>query len=269
MQKNIIAILCAGALFAGCAKNKLEENKYWDPQTGNANIRFIHAYNSLTPSVSTPAAGPVVDFFANGVKVSGIFSNTGTVTAIGYGGVFPIFSNGQYASVAPGDVAIKAALYRAAGSTALPTDVITDGKFSLEAGNYYSAFLVDTMPLPAPANVNIAVVKDDVARAKTGFYKMRFAHMIPTTDTLEIVSKNSNTVLLSNITYKTVSNFIELPLNIKNDTIQLRKKGTTVVLTDQKPFFPATEKVYTFYCRGIYTATAGTRARVLTFYTNR
>jgi hypothetical protein len=98
---------------------------------------------------------------------------------------------------------------------------------------------------------------------------MRFAHMIPTADTLEIVSKNTNTVLISNVTYKTVSNFIELPLNTRNDTIQLRKKGTTAVLTDQRPFFPATEKVYTFFCRGLYGTTTGTRARVLTFYINR
>jgi hypothetical protein len=93
--------------------------------------------------------------------------------------------------------------------------------------------------------------------------------MIPTADTLEIVSKNSNTVLATNVTYKTVSNFIELPLNTRNDTIQLRKKGTTTVLTDQKPFFPATERVYTFVCRGVYTATSGTRARTLTSYTNQ
>jgi hypothetical protein len=267
MQKNIIAILCAAALVAGCTKNKLTENNYWSIQPGNANIKFIHAYTSLYPSVATPVAGPVVDYFVNGERVSGTSSTTGIAAAISYGAVFPVVS-GQYASVATGDVAIKAALYRATG-TALPTDVIADGKFNLEGGKFYSAFLVDTMPLPAPANVNIAIVKDEVSRAQPGFFKMRFAHMMPTVDTMEIVSKNSNTVLISNVTYKTASNFIELPLNTKNDTIQLRRKGTTVVLTDQKPFFPTSERVYTFYCRGIYTVTTGTRARTLTSYTNQ
>jgi Domain of unknown function (DUF4397) len=267
MQRNIIAILCAAALFAGCAKNKLEENKYWNIQPGNANIKFIHSYTSLFPSVATPATGPVVDYFVNGERVSGTSSTVGVATAISYGAVFPTVS-GQYASVATGDVSIKAALYRATG-TALPTDVIFDGKFKLDGGKYYSAFLVDTMPAPAPANVNIAIVNDDVSRAKSGFFKMRFAHMIPTLDTLEIVSKNSNAVLIGNVTYKTASGFIELPLLTKNDTIQLRKKGTTAVLTEQRPFFPSSERVYTFFCRGLYGTTSGTRARTLTNYINQ
>jgi hypothetical protein len=268
MQKNIIAILCTGVLFAGCAKNKLEENKNWSTQPGNANIKFIHAYTSLTPSTALPASGPVVDFFVNAEKVSGISSTTGTVAAIAYGGVFPLPS-GQYASVAPGDVSIKAAVYRAPGSTALPTDIITDGRFSLAAGKYYSAFLVDTMPSPAPANVNIAIVNDDVSRAKSGFFKMRFAHMIPTLDTLEIVQKTGLRLLVTDVTYKKVSDFIELPVFSTSDSIYLRKKGSTTVLTGSSPFFPGSEKVYTFYCRGIYTTTAGTRARVLTSYTNQ
>jgi hypothetical protein len=258
MQKNIIAILCAGALFAGCAKNKLEENKNWSTQPGNTNIKFINAFAGLNPSAASPGTGPSVDVFVNGAKIS--------AAPVAYSGLFPAPS-GQYASVVPGATALKAVINRTTG--ALPTDVIVDGSFNLVAGNYYSAFLVDTVPLTAPANANIAIVQDDPTRAKSGFFKMRFAHMIPTVDTLELVSKNSNTVLITNVTYKTVSNFIELPLNTRNDTIQLRKKGTTVVLTDQKPFFPATERVYTFFCRGVYSATTGTRPRTLTSYTNQ
>jgi Domain of unknown function (DUF4397) len=268
MQKNIIAILCAATLVSGCAKNKLKDNYYWSAKPGNANIRFIHAYNSLTPSSSVPAAGPVVDFFVNGEKISGIGSTSGTVAAIGYGGVFPLPA-GQYASVLPGDVPIKAAVYRAPGSTPQPTDVIVNANFRLDAGKFYSAFLVDTMPAPAPANVNIAVVQDDVTRANTGFFKMRFAHMIPTLDTLEIVQKTGLRLLVTDMTYKKVSPFIELPLFSTSDSIYLRKKGSTAILTGSAAFLPGSERVYTFYCRGIYTTTSGTRARALTFYTNQ
>jgi Domain of unknown function (DUF4397) len=268
MQKNIIAILCTATLLAGCAKNKLKDNYYWTTQPGNANIRFIHAYTSLTPSAAVPAAGPVVDFFVNNEKISGIGSTTGTVAAIAYGGVFPLPA-GQYASVVPGEVPIKAAVYRAPGSTPQATDVIANGKFNLEAGKFYSAFLVDTMPSPAPANVNIAIVQDDITKAKSGSFKIRFAHMIPTLDTLEIVQKTGLRLLVTDITYKKVSNFIELPLFSSSDSIYLRRKGSTAVLTGSGAFLPGSERVYTFLCRGLYGTTSGTRARTLTFYTNQ
>jgi hypothetical protein len=266
MIKNIIASFIMILVLAGCKKNLLEKNEYWEPQPGNAYVKFIHAYNSLFPSVAAPANGPIVDFSANGSKVSGV---NATGAGVGYAAVFPL-SSGQYVSVTPGSVALKAALTRAAGTAPLPTDVVADGSFSLTAGKYYSAFLVDTMPFPAATTPNIALIADDgLERAKPGFFKMRFAHMIPTIDTLEIVSKNSQTVLASNITYKKASPFIEMALLTRNDTIQLRKKGTTAVLAENRPFFPATERAYTFWCRGIYTATSGTRARTLSVYTNQ
>jgi Domain of unknown function (DUF4397) len=258
MQIKIVAAFCITAIAAGCAKNRLEENRYWSAQPDNANVKFINAFAGLNPSAASPGTGPSVDVFINNAKIS--------AAPVAYTGLFPAVS-GQYASITPGAVALKAVINRSTG--ALPTDVIVNGSFNMVGGTYYSAFLVDTVPLPAPANANIAIVQDDATRAKPGFFKMRFAHMMPTVDTMEIVSKNNNAVLITDITYKTASAFIELPLYTKNDTIQLRRKGTTVVLTDQKPFFPTSERLYTFYCRGVYTATGGTRPRALSVYTNQ
>lgn len=263
MIKNIIASFILILLLAGCKKNLLDNNEYWNFEPGNAYVKFVHAYNSSFPSTATPAAGPIVTFSVAGTQVSGVNNN-----GVAYGGVFPT-TGGQYASVLPGSLNIKTALYRAPGSAAQPTDVVSDGSFTLNAGGYYSAFLVDTLPFPAATTPNMVIVPDSADRAKPGYFKMRFAHMIPTVDTLELVSKNTQTVLFSNLNFKKVSSFIEMPLLSKNDTIQLRKKGTTVVLADNKPFFPASEKVYTFFCRGIYTATTGTRARTLSLYSNQ
>ncbi len=258
MRKNIIYLLTSAVLLAGCEKKSpLDQNQYWEFKPGNTNIKFINTFAGLNPSAGTTPNGPSVDLFINNVKI-----NAGVVS---YSGLFPAVS-GQYASLAPGSMAIKAVINRA---TPLATDVLVNGNFSLDAGKYYSAFLVDTVPIQSPANPNIAIIEDDATRAKSGFYKMRFAHMIPTADTLEIVSKNDQKVLITDIVYKKASGFIELPLLSKNDTIQLRKKGTTTVLTDQRPFFPSSERLYTFVCRGVYTATTGTRPRTLTTYINQ
>lgn len=260
MIKNIIPAALLLVAVSGCDKNLLEENKNWASFPNNANVKFINAFTGLNPSAASPVAGPSVDVLINDTKVS--------AAPIGYTALFPAVS-GQYSNIPAGSVNIKAVINRVAPATPQPGDVLVNGNFSLVAGNYYSAFIVDTMPLPAGANPNIAIVQDDATRAQVGSFKMRFAHMIPTTDTLEIYSKNRQSVVITNVTYKTVSPFVELPLQSINDTLQLRKKGTTTVLTEQRPFFPTSERLYTFFCRGLYTVTSGTRARTLTVYTNQ
>jgi Domain of unknown function (DUF4397) len=266
MIKNIIASFILLLVLAGCKKNLLDKNEYWKFEPGNAYVKFIHAYTSSFPSTATPANGPIVTYSIAGTQVSGVNNN-----GVAYAGIFPAAS-GQYASVLPGSLNIKTALYRAAGAAALPTDVVADGSFTLNAGGYYSAFLVDSMPFPAATTPNMVIVPDSQARAKPGFFKIRFAHMMPTVDTLEIFSKNTQTVLFGNLNFKKVSPFIEMPLLSRNDTIQLRKKGTTAVLAENRPFFPASERVYTFVSRGIYSIAPNTsipRSRTLAIYTNQ
>lgn len=266
MIKNIIASFILILVLAGCKKNLLDNNEYWNFEPANAYVKFVHAYTSSFPSTATPAAGPIVTYSVAGTKVSGVNNN-----GIAYGAIFPT-TGGQYASVSPGTFGIKTALYRAAGATALPTDVVADGSFTLNAGTYYSAFLVDSIPFPPATTPNMVIISDSVERAKPGYFKMRFAHMMPTVDTLEIVSKNTQAVLFGNLNFRKASSFIEMPLLSKNDTIQLRKRGTTVVLAENRPFFPASERVYTFYCRGIYSIAPNTsipRSRTLAIYTNQ
>jgi hypothetical protein len=266
MIKNIIASFILILVLAGCKKNLLDKNEYWKFEPGNAYVKFIHAYTSAFPSTATPATGPIVTYAVNGSLVSGVNNN-----GVAYAGIFPTAS-GQYASVLPGAMNIKTALYRAVGSAAQPSDVVADGSFTLNAGGYYSAFLVDSIPFPAATTPNMVIVSDNVDRAKPGFFKMRFAHMMPTVDTLEIISKNTQAVLFGDLNFKKASSFIEMPLLTKNDTIQLRKKGTTVVLAENRPFFPASERVYTFVSRGIYSIAPSTtipRSRTLAVYTNQ
>jgi hypothetical protein len=264
MIKNIIASFILLLVLAGCKKNLLDKNEYWKFEPGNAYVKFIHAYTSSFPSMATPANGPIVTYAVNGTLVSGVNGN-----GVAYAGIFPT-SSGQYASVLPGTLNIKTALYRAAGVAAPANEVVSDGSFTLNAGGYYSAFLVDTMPFPAAATPNMVIVADSAQRAKPGFYKIRFAHMIPTTDTLEIISKVNQTVVAGSITFKKATPFVELPIFTRADTMQLRKKGTTAILATQTGnFVPASERVYTFFCRGLYGSTTGTRPRTLASYTNQ
>jgi hypothetical protein len=265
MSKNIIVSAIALVILAGCEKNLLDKNDVWKFEPGNAYVKFIHAYNSLTPSVATAPNGPTVDYWIGDRKVSGV-NQTGA--GLAYNTLFPSLS-GQYVSVSPGTFTIRAVLTRPVGTPSAPTDLVATGSFALNANTYYTAFLVDTMPFPNASSPNWVLVQDNVEKAKSGFFKIRFAHMIPTTDTLEMISKVSQTVIAGNLTFKKVSDFIELPLLTRSDTMQLRRKGATAILATQTGnFLPSNERVYTFWCRGIYTATTGTRPRSIGSYIN-
>jgi hypothetical protein len=265
MIKNSIVSFILILVLAGCKKNLLDKNEVWKFEPGNAYIKFVHAYTSLFPSTAGPANGPTVDYIVNGAKVSAL--NT-TGAGLAYNSLFPVLS-GQYISVVPGSLTISAVLNRPVGTAPQPNDVVANSSFTLDASKYYTAFLVDTMPFPSSTSPNLVLVQDNVEKAKSGFFKIRFAHMIPTTDTLEMISKNSQTVIAGNLTFKKVSDFMEMPLLSRNDTMQLRKKGTTAILATQTgAFFPSNERVYTFWCRGLYGSTTGTRARSIGSYTN-
>lgn len=253
----IITIATTAIAFLSCEKKK-EDVIQITSVSNKASLKFVNVYTALTPSTATTPNGPSVDIFVNGKKIN--------ATAIGYASVFP--APAAYSAVDAGlGVNVKVVLNRTGGSTA--SDTISNKNYNLAAGSFTTIFLVDTLPNPTPLSPIVLPIGESVTSAKFGFYKMRFINMIPSGDTLEVFSKNLNAVVLPGVRYKNATEWVELPVQRKNDTLQLRKVGTTTVLFPLQPFLPTSERVYTIYSRGLITATTGTRPRALTFYTNK
>jgi hypothetical protein len=254
-----ISILSAAAILglSSCDKSDRREIIQETGVTDKAFIKVVHAYTSLTPSSATPAAGPSVDVYVNNAKINNV--------PIGYTAMFPVPA--AYAAVPYGlSVNVKMVINRTGGS--LPSDTIYRSDLNLAAGSYTTLYLVDTFPNPTPYSPIVLPFGESITSAKSNYYKMRFVNLSAGTDTLEVFSKALNTVVMPGTRFKFASDWVELPLLRRNDTLQLRKPGSTTVISSILTWNPSTERVYTVYARGTTTGT-GTRLRNLTSFLNR
>ena len=241
-----------------CNKNNLNDQSntwsYFDPTT--AQVKIINAFTALTPSASTPAAGPSVDVFVNGVKVNGL--------PVAYSAIYPNAA-GTYASVASGLVNIKAIINRTSGNIA--GDTLANGNYQV-GPTTHSIMLVDPLPFPTPLSPNLLLIGESVSQPAYGKFKVRFMNMIAgPADTLDVYSRRLGGNIATGILYKNLSDWRELPVYSTTDTLELRKTGTTTSITNLNSFSGVTPRSYTILARG-NTSVAG-RTRALTFYTSQ
>lgn len=253
-----ISIFSAAAILglSSCDKPDRYETIQETGVTDKAFIKVLNVYTATTPSSATPAAGPSVDVYVNNAKIN--------TTPLAYTNIFPVPP--AYAAVPFGlSVNVKMVMNRTGGS--LPSDTIYRADLNLAAGSYTTLYLVDTLPNPTPYSPIVLPFGESITGAKSNYYKMRFVNLSPGTDTLEIFSKALNTVLLTGTRYKFASDWVELPLLRRNDTLIARKPGTTTTVSQILTWNPSTERVYTVYMRGV-TGSA-TRPRTLSSFLNR
>jgi hypothetical protein len=255
-----LALVAGTILFSAC---KREEYTVVQAQgvNGMAFLKLVNVYTALTPSATSPASGPSVNVFVNGVRIN--------PPGLSYGALFPATAN--YAEVAPAlGSNILVVLNRATGPIA--GDTLINKNFDIAAGSYTSLYIVDTLPNPNPntASPTILPFGETVTAAHVGNFKARFVNMMPSTDTIEVFSKVLNAVIFSGTRFKNASDWVEMPVFLKTDTLQMRKvSAPTVVLGQIIGFQPNSERVVTVYAQGQITATTGTRPRTLTSYFNR
>lgn len=223
-----------------------------------AYVKFINTYAASNPTTVTPAAGPSVNVYVNGVKVN--------AAPLGYGGSFPL--SPSYVGVAPGlAINIKVILNRT-NNTPVAGDTLSNKNYDLGVNSYTTFYIADTTPNPTPFNPYVVPIQELITDAPVGFFRARFVNMIPSNDTLEVFSKRLNAVIFKGQLYKNATPMVELPTFVISDTFQLRKVSAPATILFQTPaFFPTSSRVYTFYCTGNITGTP--RARVLTSFTNR
>lgn len=242
MKKIIFSVLTSTVFLTACVKNDLNQSNVYRAKTADyALVRFVNSYTSLTPTLSTPASGPTVDFYVNNVKMN--------ATALAYTNFYPNTSGGgAFAEVPSGIVNIKAVLNRPTGG-GLPSDTIASGNFRLGPNVSHSIILVDTLPNPTPFNPTLMVVQEAVSMPAYGKFKLRLMNLIATNELYEIYNSTSGAVLTGPISYKNFSEWVELPANGVSQTYQLRVVGSTTAIATTTTAL-TNLRSYTFWARG-------------------
>ena len=240
IKNNAIAalILTAMTVFMACKKNEIA--LLGVTPTG-ARVKFLPACSNC-PSLQMTANGQIIN-----------------PTGIGYGGVFP---TSGYAVLPTGDVSLD--FIRTDSSKSLFST-----KVSLADGKYYSIYVGDTVPTPT-----ISLIEDDIKSFQDTLMRIRFVNVLSgkTKDTLDLVHKNTNTVVGAGIIYGKASDFKFLPATTA-DTFFYRKTGTTVIypLTINSIFTTKrTAQTITFLARGLNNKpSTSTQVAKIDFWLNR
>jgi hypothetical protein len=275
--KATLLLCVVTSIFISCNKTTelLDENIKWVyiDSANSANIKFIQVYAGNGPSLPTASAattGPQVFIYANGVKLNG--------TSIGYGGVWP--TPNVYAGIQPGTTKFEIINGRL-DLTKVPNvpsfiagDTIATFTANLDKGKFYSLYFGDSVLSVLPngtvvPSARITLKEDDLIPPAYQTYKIRVANFLMNPlDTLSLFSARQNREIITDITHKNISNWLQLPLPIITDTLIFRKKGTITAYAPVVGFTPVGERMYTFIGRGKTTGAAG-KTPVGSIITNR
>lgn len=272
---SIALVLAGGIIMAtGCEKDKLDGLVKWEPYdpATSANIRLLHAYAWLSPAVTVTspslASGQHFYFYRDTFKLNG--------NPISYGGNWP--GPSVYSLQPAGSYDFRLVLARQAtvNGVVVPKpnagDTFITKKLTLEAGKYYSAFITDTLP-----NKDLWMIEDKINPVYDTAYYIRLAHLLVNNkDTLNVFSRRENRNIISDITYKTASEFVRLRVPTSADTFEIIRRGpgtNPYTVTGTSPtnrvntFVGTPGRYYTLIARG-NPRVAG-RAAAVGFYTNR
>ncbi|MBC7850128.1 MAG: DUF4397 domain-containing protein [Chitinophagaceae bacterium] len=268
--KSILFICCCGIIAASCTRgNLLDENIQWqqvDPGKA-ANIKLIQNFAGNTPQLPTAAnltTGPQLFLYANGKKVTG--------NAVGYAGIFPATT--VYASIEPGTNIRFDLIMARMNLTVVPNvpafnggDTLATFNQTLEAGKFYSFMVGDTVP-----TIRVTVIEDDLTAPAYQTYKIRLANWVMNPgDTLSLYSRREKKEIIQDVAHKKASDWVQLPLPIISDTLELRKKGSqTIYVTvggTAPTFTPTGMRMYTVVARGKTGVTA--KIPSASIFTNR
>ena len=272
---SITIILFAAAIgVSSCDKgpNLIDENNKFIflDSANSANIKVVQVFAGNTPVLPTAPSllytGPQVFIYANGAKLNGAalgYINGTTYTGAStspsaLGSPWPI--SNVYANIPAGSIKFDIINARMDLSVVpnIPKfstgDTLATFITALDKGKYYTLYIGDTVP-----TIRVTVKEDVFPVPDYQMYKIRLANFIMNdnpTDTLALFSRRQNVEIISDITHKNISNWVQLPLPVILDTLEIRKKGTTAVYIQINSFLPTGLRMYTVVARGKTGVTA-------------
>jgi len=267
LNSILILLVTIGILQLSCNKkdvNLIDENNKWVylDENNSANIKILQVFAGNTPQIPTApnaTTGPQVFIYANGAKLNG--------TALSYGGVWP--TPNVYANIPAGATKFEIINARL-NLNVVPNipgfiagDTLATFTATVDKGKFYSLYIGDSVP-----TLRVTVKEDNFPVPDYQTYKIRVANFLMNPfDTLTLFSARQNAEIITDITHKNVSNWIQLPLPILSDTLIFRKKGTTTAYVQVNGFAPVGLRMYTIIARGKTGVTNKTPAAAI--ITNR
>jgi hypothetical protein len=243
-----ILMFALTALISSCDinKTKLDEQIKWvNPDSlTTADVKLVHAYSSFLPTLPSTSTGPQVYAYANTAKLNG--------NALSYAGAWP--GPITPATVPSGNVTFDFIMNRLANNIPAPAagDTVLRYTTQLDAGKFYTLVLADTFPNPS-----VIKITDDMSLPAYNKYKLRVIDVVANPlDTIDIASKRQNRTIFSNLTYKNVSSFIDLPVSFDYllDSFTITRRGPGYQNTSTTPIFvsfqPISQRIYTLVLRG-------------------
>ncbi|MEA5460662.1 DUF4397 domain-containing protein [Arcicella sp. LKC2W] len=249
-----LALICIG-LFS-CEKTLIEANQQWalaDPNS--ANVKVVNAYTSNVPAGATGVGVTRFYIYQDASKLNG--------TAIASLGTFPVSST--YSSMKTGSTTFNFLLDRRIGNVygnPIKGDTAFSAKMTLEASKYYTIFMIGESP-----KQSLWLVEDKISDPKENYYAVRFANVVVSASNkpIDVFSRRQQKKIATNVAYKGITDFTEIPIASISDTLDVMDAGTTKVLYSLNNFNPTSRRIYTFFTYG----RTGFAPERLTAYINR
>lgn len=254
----MIAGLAALALVA-CNRDYKTNAPYSAPPATSAYIKIIDA----SPSFRTLSGKPdSFNVYVNGAKVNATF--------LTYGGLYPTITS-TYATVPAGQQSIRLSLN---GVNTSDSVTITTIQKNLTAGMYYTFIVTDSVNSNRDSSRIFVRDSFPTPAAGPGFIYLRLANAVmnDTAGTMiDLYSARRNQVLFTKVNIGQVTSFSSFPTTMGVlDTFYVRRTGTNAVLAKliQTNTF-VDQRYYTFVYAGDTKLTSGTKAKGLTYFTNK
>lgn len=138
---------------------------------------------------------------------------------------------------------------------------LLEKKFELKADSVYSVFISDKTE-----GIDATLVKDIWEEPTAEKAQLRFVHLSPDAEKVNLVISGSTTPLVSESTFKSVSDFEEL--NKGNFTLSVKSSETGETLIQSGTLELKGDRVYTLILRGLKAETTGDKKLDIQLITN-
>ena len=212
MKSNFVWLVLCMVFFASCIKSK-------DVYNGSDNVAALEVINASSGATSLDVALDNNRLYANyfnfGNRINYFRAYTGTRN-------FKVFHANDANNTAP----------------------IFSKDLVLGNGKYYSAFIVDTA-----SKMDVVLLRDSTKAAGRDSVRIRFANMSPDAPALDIYANGGNTPIITNISYKAASEFINFPSKA-NVIFDIKPTGKNTLLATLDPIKLEVGGVYTVWAGG-------------------
>ena len=250
------ALLAAGMMTIIACEKQADQTATVTSAQDMAFVSVIHASPNFRQLFNAPDS---INIFINNQKVNGAF--------ITYAGTFPASGSSRsgYIAVPPGLQNIKLSVAGVVKADSIPLTTLSN---IFTKGQKYTLIITDS--IQNTRNLSKMLLPDLYSRPNAGSFNLRFVNAVAT-DTagamVSVFSTRRNAHIFNSVAQGSVVNFQSLPYNIQlNDTLYIRRPGSTYNLDTLNNVSFSNQKTYTLIYRGDGRTNVGTKARALVTY---